>query len=109
MSYLPPDFTVVLDKNASESEDVAAAEKASRFLSEDVSCSAVLTFFLKNICSFADVSSSSISLVMAIQIRSLLPSGRALVIFYFRGLSPKNRHKKEQAKYGRNAKICLTT
>ncbi len=65
MSYLPPDFTVVQDKNAWESEDVAAAEKASRFLSEDVSCSAVWTFFLKkileNICSFADVSSSSIS------------------------------------------------
>ncbi len=47
MSYLPPDFTVVQDKNAWESEDVAAAEKASRFLSEDVSCSAVWTFFLK--------------------------------------------------------------
>ncbi len=41
MSSLPPDLTVVLDKYAWESEDVAAAEEASRFLSEDVSCSAV--------------------------------------------------------------------
>ncbi len=41
MSSLPPDLTVVLDKYAWESEDVAAAEEASRFLSEDVSRSAV--------------------------------------------------------------------
>ncbi len=37
MSSFPPDLTAILDKYFWESEDVAAAEEASKYLTEDVS------------------------------------------------------------------------